>query len=284
MPKARTIYAVEAIRTEPRGDGKSEREIGRRIITPALVARARAETTARVDGLRTALAARGVLPPGGPEAAAIVERFESVYAARPLRDNAGGTMRNSSTWLFVVAALLRPSTIVESGTYKGHGSWLMAQAAPEARIVTFDVVRETDRVTAAGVDYRLGDWSDAADMRALPPDTLCVFDDHISHRLRLSEARDRGVRLALVDDDYPATALYATGSPPVPTVAMLTDPHLKPGTECVWERPGKRYRYTFEDADQAMADAAIAWIEPMPDLSRLNHYVPQAPMTLVGLR
>lgn len=284
MPKARTIYAVEAIRTEPRGDGKSEREIGRRMVTPALVARARADTTARVDGLLAALAARGVLSPGAPDAATVVERFETVYAERPLRDNAGGTMRNSSTWLFAVAAVLRPSTIVESGTFKGHGSWLMAQAAPDARIVTFDVVRETGRVTAPGVDYRLGDWSDAADLRKLPPDTLCVFDDHISHRQRLSEARDRGARLALVDDDYPATALYATGSPPVPTVAMLTDPLLNPGTECMWERPGKRYRYTFSDSDQAMAHATIAWIEPMPDLSRLNHYVPQAPMTLVGLR
>ena len=148
--------------------------------------------------------------------------------------------------------------------------------------MTFDVVREHGRLSDRRVDYRLGDWSDAKDMWDLPADTLCLFDDHISHRRRFEEAQARGVRLALVDDDYPATALYATGSPPVPTAAMLIDPALVAGTECVWERPGKRFRYTMTAKD-VMAGRRLAWTEPMPDLTPFNRYVPQAPMTLVGL-
>lgn len=282
MPKARVIYQVEPIETEPRAGGKAEREIGRRLVAPALVARARAEVVAAVVGLRSRLAVRGVLPEDAPAAFEIVEAFERIYERRPLRDNAGGTMRNSSTWVFAVARLLQPSLIVESGTFMGHSSWLLAEAVPGARVVTFDVVREQGRLSDRRVDYRLGDWSDARDMNDLPADTLCLFDDHISHRRRLEEARVRGARLALLDDDYPATALYATGSPPVPTTAMLCDPDLIAGTECVWERPGKRFRYTVTEADVA-AGRSLAWTEPMPDLTPLNRFVPQAPMTLVGL-
>lgn len=284
MPKARQIYSVEGVETDIRAGGKAEREVGRHLVTDALVRRARAAIAARIDGLRDRLAARGALAPDAPEGAAIIEAFERSYARRPLRDNAGGTMRNSSTWLFAIAALVRPSTIVECGTFKGHSSWLMAEALPEARIITFDVMREDGRLRDRRVDYRLGDWSDARDLEPLPEDTLCVFDDHISHRLRLEQAKARGAKLALVDDDYDALTLYATGSPPVPTVAMLTDPELAAGTVCRWERPGKRYSYTVTDADLAARRDLIAWTEPMPDLTPINRYVAQAPMTLVGLK
>lgn len=284
MPKARQIYSVQGVDSEPRASGKAAREVGRTLITEALVRRASAAVAAHVDTLRQNLAARGVLPDDAPDGAAVVEAFERSYARRPLRDNAGGTMRNSSTWLFAVAALLRPSTIVECGTFRGHSSWLMAEATPESRIITFDVMREDGRLRDQRVEYRLGDWSDAADLETLPDGTLCVFDDHISHRLRLEQAKARGAKLALVDDDYDALTLYATGSPPVPTVAMLTDPDLPAGTHCEWERPGKRYSYTVGEADLQAGRDLIDWTEPMPDLTSVNRYVAQAPMTLVGLR
>ena len=284
MPKAQQIYTVEGVDPEARVTGKAAREVGRAVLTEALVARTHAAVAARIDGLRQNLASRGVLPDDAPAAAEVVEAFERCYARRPLRDNAGGTMRNSSTWMFAVAALLRPSMIVECGTFRGHSSWLMAEAAPETRIVTFDVMREDGRLRDSRVEYRLGDWSDAADLETLPPGTLCVFDDHISHRLRLEQAKARGAGLALVDDDYDALTLYATGSPPVPTVAMLTDPELAAGTRCEWQRPGKRYAYTVSADDLQAGRDLIGWTEPMPDLTAVNRYVAQAPMTLVGLR
>ena len=284
MPKARQIYTVQGVDSEARAGGKAAREVGRFLRTEALVKRASAAIAERVESLRETLATRNVLPADAPDGAAVVAAFERSYARRPLRDNAGGTMRNSSTWIFAVAALLRPSTIVECGTFKGHSSWLMAEAAPEARIITFDVLREDGRLRDKRVEYRLGDWSDAADLETLPEDTLCVFDDHISHRLRLEQAKARGAKLALVDDDYDALTLYATGSPPVPTVAMLTDAELQAGTCCEWERPGKRYAYTISEADLAAGRTLIDWTAPMPDLTSVNRYVAQAPMTLVGLR
>jgi hypothetical protein len=207
MPKARQIYTVHGVDSDPRTGGKAAREVGRSVITDVLVRRVRAAEAQRIETLRQALAARGVLPADAPDAATVAEAFERSYARRPLRDNAGGTMRNSSTWIFAVAALLRPSTIVECGTFRGHSSWLMAEAAPEARIVTFDVMREDGRLRDTRVDYRLGDWSDAQDLEILPEGTLCVFDDHISHRLRLEQAKARGATLALVDDDYDALTL-----------------------------------------------------------------------------
>jgi hypothetical protein len=283
MSRARQIYSVTAIETEGRATGKAEREVGRRVVTPVLARRWHRAAAERVEDLRLRLAARRVLCADAPSSDEIVARFEETYARRPLRDNAGGTMRNSSTWLFAVVSLVRPACVVECGTYMGHSSWLMAQAVPEMRVVTFDVVREHGRIRDRRVEYRLGDWSDAKDLERLPGNTLCLFDDHVSHRLRLEQAKARGARLAMVDDDYDALTLYATGSPPVPTVAMMTDPELEAGTVVEWERPGKRYSYRVSDADLVAGRELIAWTEAMPDLTPINRFVAQAPMTLVGL-
>jgi hypothetical protein len=193
-------------------------------------------------------------------------------------------MRNNAFWLFAVARLLRPSSIVESGTWRGFSSWLFAEAAPGARITTYDVRRANGRIDDPRVDYRLGDWNEAAAPDRLPADTLFYADDHLPHLRRLEEAAARGIRLVLVDDDYPAHALYATGTPPVPTVAMLTDPEPIVDRPIIWERDGKRYGTMMTSADLVAAGDLIAWTVPMPDLTPVNRYVQQAPATLVGLR
>ncbi len=279
-----TLYEVERFAEPSSIEGKARREVGRRVagrLQRELAASAEAE---RVEGVRAAFLGRGLLPQDAPSAQAVVEGFETTYARRPLVDNTGGTMRNSAFWLYAVAALLKPATVIESGTYLGSSSWILRQAAPGARIVTHDIISHNGRITDPGVEYRIGDFSELRAAEFDPARTLCLFDDHISHLRRLAEAARLGVRMALVDDDYPAHALYATGSPPVPTVAMLTDARLRADTEMVWERDGKRYRYTLSAEDLAGGKAIIDWTLTMPSLSEVNYFVRQAPMTFVALR
>lgn len=264
--------------------GKAEREVGRDVLTPVLRDRRRSAIVHRLRNLRATLDMRDLPLPEGQDLENIFDRFAETYARRPLRDNAGGTMFNSSFWLFAVTAMLQPSLIVESGTFRGHSSWMMAEASPETRVVTFDVMRDRDRIRHARVEARLGDWASDPEFDALPPDTLLYFDDHISHRRRLEQAVERGGRLALLDDDVPAHALYATGAPPVPTRSMMEDRDLPPGTRCEWERNGKIYAYEFTAEDRAAGKNLIGWSVPMPDLTPVNLYVPQAPMTLVALK
>jgi hypothetical protein len=277
-------YQVVGRSSNPPGAGKAEREVGRAVLSPALKSRLRQETVARLQQLIDGLSARDLGLSGAEDADRIYDRFMASYARRPMRDNVGGTMHNSSFWVFATVALLRPGLIVESGTYLGQSSWMMAEASPDSRIVTFDIVRERNRAKDPRVDYRLGDWADDPEFKELPDGTLLYFDDHISHRKRIEETVARGGALALLDDDVPGHALYATGAPPVPTRAMMQDAGLPPGTRCEWERGGKVYGYDYTKSDAEAGLRHIAWSTPMPDLTPVNLYVPQSPMTLIGLQ
>jgi len=112
---------------------------------------------------------------------------------------------------------------------------------------------------------------------------LIFFDDHISHVQRLREAHDRGFRCALFDDNFPAHQLYATGGPPVPTLAMLFDSDLQPGTEVCWTRNGKAYSYVYDGADMATARGLVRHMAPLPDLAALSRHSLGSGLTLVQL-
>jgi len=277
-------YRVLGPSENPGTNGKAGREVGRDVRSPVLRARRRAATLHKLRNLRATLEMRDVALASAETLEQLHDRFVETYSRRPLADNDGGTMFNSSFWIFAVAALLRPPLILESGTWKGHSSWLMAEASPTSRIVTFDVTHQPDRLSDPRVDYRLGDWSAEGEFARLAPDTLLYFDDHISHRRRIEEAAARGGRFALLDDDVPGHALYATGAPPVPTRSMMQDRELETGHTLEWERNGKIYAYDFTRADVESGARHIRWSIGMPDLTPVNLYVPQAPMTLVSIR
>lgn len=216
-------------------------------------------------------------------AAEALAEFFPLYRRRPIRNNKGGGLINDSLCLYLVARLLQPETIVESGTYQGHSAWLLRQACPQARILTFDVRPEQLRHREPDVDYRAGDWSEAALPAIEPARALVWFDDHVSHARRLLEARARGFRYALFDDNFDAYSLYATGGAPVPTLAMTLDRGLADGEEIVWMRHGKTYRYRVDGKACREARALLEAYQPLPDLTPVTRYSPSSGMTYVRI-
>ena len=119
--------------------------------------------------------------------------------------------------------------------------------------------------------------------RRLGTDSLVFFDDHISHALRLQQAQARGFHRALFDDNFPVTQLYATGGPPVPTLAMVTDVSLVQDCDIEWTRNGKLYRYAFEADSVTAARDAIAGYHLLPDLAPLTRYPAGSGLTFVEI-
>ncbi len=215
-----------------------------------------------------------------------IERFLEVYARRPLVSNRHGSGFNDSLWLWLVARWLRPEMIVESGTFMGHSAWLFRQACPQARIETHDVeLPAAGRLRAAGVRYRLEDWSTLDRPAGAPAKALCFFDDHISHALRLHQAHERGFQLALFDDNFPAWQLHATGAPPIPSLAMLfSEESLTNGIE--WHRNGKLYGYDAANdlaRERAEARRLVKARYSFPDLAQVTRLPPGSNLTLVRL-
>jgi hypothetical protein len=253
-----------------------------RMTSPAQVARVIGELS-EVIGQTVGERLRWAPPGAATRAGDAVAAFFALIPSRPVVDNAGGSGFNDSLWLFALARALQPRLIVESGTHKGHSAWLFRQACPEAAIHSFDIAPERLQHRAADVAYHTGDWTECALEAGDPAHALVFFDDHISHARRLREAWSRGFRRLLFDDNFPAHSLYATGGPPLPTLAMITDPELAVGSEIGWARKGKTYRYTYSKTDEGGAAALIADYLPLPELAPITRYPLGSALTAVRL-
>lgn len=215
---------------------------------------------------------------------ALVEAFFELYERRPVRDNQGGSGFNDSLWLYLLSVLLAPKLIIESGVHKGHSTWLFRQAAPQAAIHAFDIDLGRLVYRDATAHYHEGDWLEC-DLASLDPaDSLVFFDDHISHAERICQAHARGFRRLLLDDNFGAEQLYATGGPPVPTLAMILDETLDPSAPLHWRRKGKDYSYGLDRETCEAAKALIARVVPLPELAPLTRYGLGSGLTLVELK
>ncbi len=248
-------------------------------LSEALVTRQQHEIVARLEPAVTAIV--------GPDATsalpdAVAVFFDS-YRTSPLTENKGGSQFNDGLTLFVLARLLAPRRIIESGTHRGFSSWLLRQASPDAELHSFDIDHSRLALRAENTTYHLCDWTERDLTSGADDNTLIFFDDHISHARRIIEAAARGFRHLLFDDNFPVTTLYATGGVPVPTVAMLLDGALQGGEELTWTRNNKLYRYRVDSVSLAEARRLIARTVALPDVTDLTAYASPSGMTYVEL-
>lgn len=134
-----------------------------------------------------------------------VARFLEVYRDRPLTKNAGGMGLNHSWATWFILDRLRPSVVVESGIFRGHSTWLIEQAAPDAEIYSFDIdlsLRryESERAVYTEGDFTRYDWSSID-----TDDAVCFFDDHQNAYQRLIHMNWFGFRRAIFEDNWPTT-------------------------------------------------------------------------------
>jgi hypothetical protein len=261
----------------PRGDGRRDRGL----LSPRLQARLERELT---DEIASALVHAGLMPAGGTATIAdwIAEFFRR-YPDRPVQDTGGGSGTNDSLWLFVVARALQPERIVESGTHRGHSAWVFRIACPWVAIDTFDLDQSRLAWSDARLTAHAGEWTGTVQADPANARALVFFDDHINHGRRVAEAHARGFRWVLVDDNFRATQVHATGGPPLPTLAMIFDGELTAGEEIAWTRNGKDYRWTYTAEAECGARQVIAGYHPLPDLGKITRFPPGSGLTLVRL-
>ena len=270
--------ATHAYRVTPRSDGRQDR----RLLSQKLQARLERQLT---DTIAAALTRLQLMPAGGSrELGAWVAEFFRIHAHSPAGDNAGGSGVNDSLWLFVLARALRPERIVESGTHRGHSAWVFHRACPGVPIDTFDV--NTSRLAWSHelLHAHQGDWTQTVGADPANARALVFFDDHINHARRVAEAHTRGFRWVLVDDNFAATQVHATGGPPLPSLAMLFDPDVVPGDEIAWSRGGKDDAWTDTAEAEHGARELIESYDPLPELGEITRLPPGSGLSLVRLK
>ncbi|MCM1182639.1 MAG: hypothetical protein NC337_04605 [Roseburia sp.] len=133
-----------------------------------------------------------------------IELFKEVWDRRPIIDNKGGMSSNHMFWTWYAMKRLNPKYIIESGVWKGQGTWLLQEACPDAKIFSIDInldKREykSEDVTYYSDDFSCIDWSQITDKE----NTVIFFDDHQNAYNRLLQMKFMGFRKAFFEDNYP---------------------------------------------------------------------------------
>ncbi len=132
----------------------------------------------------------------------LLKKFKNVYKQRPIKNNAGGMLSTHMFYVWVAAKQIQPKLIVDSGTYKGQSAWLLREACPKAKIISFDPCPKYREVTCEGVEYINCDFSEY-NWSGITTESLVLFDDHQNAYNRLKECKWFGFENIIFEDNYP---------------------------------------------------------------------------------
>lgn len=131
-----------------------------------------------------------------------IEAFYQVYQKMPVIDNAYG-MRSCHLFLaWHSLRQLKPSFIIESGVYKGLGTWWLEQACPEAKIFCIDIDYSNIEYKSPSAVYLHEDFTKHTWDDIDKNDTVIFFDDHQNALQRLMQMKWMGFRKAIFEDNY----------------------------------------------------------------------------------
>jgi hypothetical protein len=88
-----------------------------------------------------------------------IAEFLELYEKRPIKNNQGGMTSTHLFWTWYVCRKLNPESIIESGVFKGQGTWLFRQACPNAKIFSIDPCLEVRTYIDTEVRYFTEDFN-----------------------------------------------------------------------------------------------------------------------------
>ncbi len=168
-----------------------------------------------------------------------VLEFIDLYPRRPIAHNVGGATFHNCFWLYLMCRCIQPTLVIESGVWKGQTSWVIRQAAPDAKLHCFEIKFPSQLAFRdEAIGYHEHDWSEFGVGNVDPQRSLIHFDDHVNQARRVEEAHRRGFMHLLFDDNFPAYQIHKDTKLIVPTIDMLFDPRIKTGVRLDWFNQG----------------------------------------------
>ncbi|OAY72945.1 hypothetical protein ACMD2_23360 [Ananas comosus] len=148
-----------------------------------------------------------------------LEEFLPVYETRPIKNNMYGMGFDHSFGLWFMVRWLKPDLMIESGAFKGHSTWVLRQAVPEARIISLSP-RHPEKYLKKGpayvdknctyfagkdfVDFGSVDWAKVMEKHGISDlsRVIVFFDDHQNELKRLKQALKAGFQNLIFEDNY----------------------------------------------------------------------------------
>ena len=201
----------------------------------------------------------------------IVRDFFEIYRSREKKDNTHGSGFHNAFWLYAIARTLSPDLIVESGVWKGHSSWLLSQACPNANQYGFDISLNKLEYTDLKAQMFEQDWQSYSFPDFDSNRSLVFFDCHINHAQRLIEAKAKGFKHILFDDNPPIHKIFSH-VPGIPTAAMMVEGEGIDTTEISWMWNGEKITKPIDPKEAKQAKDLIKAHYILPDVGGLTRY------------
>ena len=87
-----------------------------------------------------------------------IEKFSKIYNERPIKDNRYGMKFPHLFAFYFILKKLNPEYVVESGVYKGQGTWLIEKIHPNAKILSIDIKLHYREFIASRAEYSNKDF------------------------------------------------------------------------------------------------------------------------------
>ncbi len=148
------------------------------------------------------------------EASQAAQTFLEVWGDRPF-ENTNGLNINGSLALYYFLQRLNAKVVIEVGTWRGFSTWVVEQALPEAEILTSDPILASRQFLdpkhfqpeyrTVKSHYTYQDFSVLGIQ--VPPEEIdshvAFFDDHQDKFPRLLQAKQKGFKHLIFDDNVP---------------------------------------------------------------------------------
>lgn len=150
-----------------------------------------------------------------------LQEFAALMKQRPF-DNEQGLRGVSAFALYWFIQEVRPTAVFEVGVWKGFSTWIIRNAAPDAKLYSFDPLfmmepfLDMSKVGATyrdpAVVYSHQDFSCAniSELAAQSARPLVFFDDHQNKLPRLLQSIDAGIKHLIFDDNAAVSSTHRT--------------------------------------------------------------------------
>jgi hypothetical protein len=212
----------------------------------------------------------------------IIEDFFNIYTYRSKTDNTHGSGFHNAFWIYYITRLLDPMLIVESGVWKGHTSWLLHKACPNAALYGFDISLNKFEFPELRSSMFQQDWKTYTFPEMDPDRALVFFDCHVNHAQRILEAKEKGFKHLLFDDNPPIHKIF-THIPGIPTAAMLAEGQGIDSSSISWVWNNEKVTRPIDPEQAQRARELIKTHEILPDVGGLTRYGGFAFLTYVQI-
>lgn len=135
-----------------------------------------------------------------------LDEFSEIYNNRIINNNEGGMKSPHLFPIWYILKKIKPKYIIESGVWKGLGTWFFENASPDSIIISIDPspnyrIYTSPNVEYSTIDFINYDWSKISDQDK--KDTLLFFDDHQNSIDRIKHAKLLGFKKMIFEDNYP---------------------------------------------------------------------------------